>query len=81
MSQYDPDKSKTHQRYSIDAEKRSPNDDCFDGGTFKVHSKQDLDALVEVLHKLGYALHVVRLTGTDILDEPFPSDEEDDPKS
>lgn len=80
MTGYNPDKSATHQSYSIDAEKRSPHDGCFDGGHFKVHSKEDLDALVEVLHKLGYALQVTRITGTDILDEPFPSDKEDEPK-
>ncbi len=77
MNKYNPDKTGTHQNYSINAEKKAHDDgSCFDGGHFKVHKKEDMEALVEMLRKLGFSLQVMRNTETDIIDEIFPSEKE-----
>jgi hypothetical protein len=63
--------------YVIDARKNSSTDDCVDQFSGKVHSKDDCDALVEVLKKLGYLLQVSRVNSTHLIDDPFPGEEDD----
>lgn len=77
MSEYRPDETATHLMYVIDAQKNSPIDKCIDQLSGKVHSKEECDAIVEVLKKLGYRLRVSRVNSTYIIDEEFPEDEDE----
>lgn len=77
MSKYKPDQTETHLMYVIDARKNSPIDKCTDQFSGKVHSKDECDAIIEVLKRLGYLLQVSRVNSTYIIDDTFPDDEED----
>lgn len=77
MSEYQPDKMKMHLMYIIEARKDSLHDKCLDQFSGKVHSKDECDAVIETLKKLGYFLQVTRVSSTEILDEDLPKDEDE----
>ena len=74
MNEYQPDKTKTHLMYIIEARKKSTHDRCHDEFSGKVHSKEECDAMVATMKQLGYFLQVSRVSSTDILDEDLPKD-------
>lgn len=74
MNEYQPDKMNTHLMYVIEARKKSAHERCNDEFTGKVHSKEDCDAIIASLRKLGYVFQVSRVSNTDILDEELPKD-------
>ena len=78
MKSYDPDVTHSHQRYQVLGEKESKEDDCCDTFQGVVHSKQDMERLINALRKLGFSVRVSRVTNTVMVDEPFPSDREDE---
>lgn len=78
MSGYKPDETDAHLMYVIDARKNSPSDDCVDQFSGKVHSREECDAMVEILKKLGYLLKVSRVNSTYLVDDPFPGEDEDE---
>lgn len=78
VSDYKPDETKSHLMYVIEARKNSPHDKCLDMFTGKVHSREECDDLVAFLRKLGYLLQVSRASSTLIVDDPFPSEEDEE---
>jgi len=78
MSDYKPDKTGTHLMYVLEAQKNSPIDKCLDSFTGKIHSKEECEAIVEALRKLGFRLQVSRVSSTQVIDEEFPGDEDEE---
>jgi len=77
--EYDPDKTDVHQAYDIRGEKKVPEEkDCFDHVRAKIHSKEDMDALVKTFRRLGFSIQVDRLTTAEMVSEKFPSEEEEE---
>lgn len=74
---YEPDKSVTHQEYNVSIQRKTGDTGCVDGGNFTVHSKEDLDDMVEFFRSRGWAIKANRISNVSLIAEEFPWSPED----